>query len=606
MRKKEKRMHKLKLNLLLFFILFIAALFRFYKINWDEGFHFHPDERMITIVSEQINLPKNIYEFFTAKSPLNPNFFAYGSLPIYLLRFSSLLLSNLDPKFSTYQKMNLVGRGISTFSDLGTILVIYLIAKRVWNKRVGLYASIFYTLSAFPIQAAHFFAVDTLLSFLIITTIYRLIVLYEKPSLANSLYVGTFFGLSLATKVSATVLVVSIGVALTVDLLLIFIRKVRLTKLSPKIYKHFFNFILWSVTIFETPKRQVLIKEVLRIAKFGFSITLTSALTFLIFEPYALIDYKNFIQQTLSQHQMTKSAYTFPYTLQYVDTTPYIYHLKNLLLWGMEIPLGLLSIISVVWLISRLIKEVPKPGKEIQEAKILIIVSFTLIYFLVVGHFAIKFMRYLLPIYSTLCIISGYFIDKLMDRKSDILNKVYMLVFIFVVSSSLIWSSSFISIYSRPQTRIAATNWIIKNIPEGKAIAIEHWDDRVPLYGNYKFLEMPMYDPDSLATKWARVSENLQNADYLVIASNRLYTPLQKLTDCTKYEKCYPWTSLYYKQLFAGQLGFAKVAEFTSYPTVPLLNIEIVDDNSDESFTVYDHPKIMIFEKISSQSFLKN
>jgi len=42
------------------------------------------------------------------------------------------------------------------------------------------------------------------------------------------------------------------------------------------------------------------------------------------------------------------------------------------------------------------------------------------------------------------------------------------------------------------------------------------------------------------------------------------------------------------------------VAEFTSYPHIKIgsKQLEIIDDKADESFTVYDHPKIMIFKKV--------
>jgi hypothetical protein len=112
---------------------------------------------------------------------------------------------------------------------------------------------------------------------------------------------------------------------------------------------------------------------------------------------------------------------------------------------------------------------------------------------------------------------------------------------------------------------------------------------------------MPLYDPGSSLHKWEKINYNLEKADYIIIASNRLYVPLMKMTDCQKIlpGRCYDKTAEYYKKLFDGRLGFAKVAEFTSYPTIPILNWQILDDNADESFTVYDHPKVIIFQKYS-------
>jgi hypothetical protein len=56
-------------------------------------------------------------------------------------------------------------------------------------------------------------------------------------------------------------------------------------------------------------------------------------------------------------------------------------------------------------------------------------------------------------------------------------------------------------------------------------------------------------------------------------------------------------TARYYKNLFSGKLGFVKMAEFAQYPTIPIINYRIDDFSSDESFTVTDHPKVMIFKK---------
>jgi len=576
-------MNKFLKSRAIIFILLLGAIFRFYGLNWDQSSHLHPDERMITMVTTGIHLPQTAQEWstlLTAQSPLNPKFFPYGSFPIYLLKFSGWLFSSLDPRWTQYDWINLLGRGVSAAADLGAIFLIYLLGKNIWSARTGLWGALLYSLSVFPIQAAHFYAVDSLLGFFILATLYRLIRFYEKPIFKNALLVGICFGLSLATKVSATVLLAAIGAAFLADLFLILLKKIRRVKPAPKIYQQlrlFFPHLL----------------------KFGTIIIFFSVLTFLIFEPYALIDFPTFWRQTQEQQAMTKNAYVFPYTLQYVGTTPYLYHLKNLVLWGMGIPLGIISILATAYLIVRLIIEVPKPGRENQEAKILILVVFAIAYFLVVGRFAIKFMRYLLPLYPLLCLFSAWGLRSAIASRKKIISLAGKACLIIVLTSGFLWAVSFTSIYSQPNTRVLATEWINHNIPQGSKLAVEHWDDRVPMAGNYQFLEMPMYENDQSATKWQQVEKNLQQADYLILASNRLYVPLQKLADCQKYKVCYPKTAKYYQDLFAGRLGFQKIAEFTSYPRLELgtWKLEFADLSADESFTVYDHPRVIIFQK---------
>lgn len=215
-----------KLNNIFFLviILFISLFLRTIGLNWDQGHHLHPDERQITMVAENIKLPesRNIADIFSPDSSLNPKFFAYGSLPIYLLKFSGYLLSFINPNLISYDKINLVGRFLSAFFDTLTVLLVYLISIQLFgSNKKALMASLIYTLSVFPIQLSHFYAVDTLLTFFISLTLYRMIILYRHFSFKNSIIVGVCFGLALATKVSAFVLFIPIFVCFLSTLLLI-------------------------------------------------------------------------------------------------------------------------------------------------------------------------------------------------------------------------------------------------------------------------------------------------------------------------------------------------------------------------------------------------
>ena len=93
----------------------------------------------------------------------------------------------------------------------------------------------------------------------------------------------------------------------------------------------------------------------------------------------------------------------------------------------------------------------------------------------------------------------------------------------------------------------------------------------------------------------------------------------------------YPITYKYYEKLFDGSLGFEKMAEFSSRPNIHLPFIKIcltpplarygivayktqecklpgisfVDDYADEMFTVYDHPKVIIFKKVRPVNYLE-
>lgn len=560
------------ISLLLYFTLIFALMLRIFGLNWDQGSHLHPDERAIVLSILGLSFPQTINDFLQPTSSWNTHFFAYGSFPFYLLRLVGDLVGLLQKSYAGYDGIQLVGRLLSTLFDLGTIVVIYLLGRNLKNKITGLLASFLYSISVLPIQLSHFYAVDTPLTFFITLLLYLLVLFYEKPTVKKSLLIGVVFGFSLATKISSLVAFSAIGITLSIDFLLLFLR-------SPHHISH------WG------PHVPAFVKK---LCINGILIITLTALTYVILSPYTFIDADKFLQQTNEQSRMTKDAFTFPYTFQYALKIPYLYELKNIYLFGLGPIIGTLSLVGFFIFIHRS----ATAGKKIL-GKHMIILTFLLLYFGIVGGFAVGFMRYMLPLYPLFCLFGAVTLQRLFESY-PLRNKFFAVCYLLFAIFLLIWPLSFLHIYKSTHTRITATQWIHTHIPEGNTIALEHWDDGLPLSGieRYTVLTLPLYEPDT-DEKWAGIQDALSHTDYIILASNRLYTPLQKLTECNKLPqgRCYVRTTLYYQSLFNGLLGFKKIAEFSSYPTVPVLGWKIDDQGADESFTVYDHPKIFIFKK---------
>jgi len=525
---------------MIYFVVFLGFLLRIYGIFWDQGFHFHPDERMLIIVAERINFFKN----------LNPNFFNYGSLPIYLVKGVSQIVDIVfKTQFSNYQGMLYVGRSISVFSDLITLYFIYRLGQIIFKKeKIALLGALMYAIAFFPIQNSHFFVVDVLLNTQSVILVYLLIKLFnsrDKKYFKIVFFCGLVFATMMATK--------------------------------------FTSLILLPVVLTAIVYQPVLKKKYLA-TFYGLSVfTVCSSIFFFVFMPYAFINFPTFIKDVFLQTKMNSNPYIFPYTLQYVGTLPYLYYLKNIFLWGLGPIISLLSLVGIIFFIKNNVIK-----KHIMFSPHLLVIVFYLFYFLIIGRSSVKFMRYLLPLYPFLVLMAGYALSKTKINK------------LLIVLASL-WTMMFVNIYSKEHTRITASQWINKNIPKGTTLAIEHWDDQLPIFNGYqyKFVEMNLYDLPDDDIKWNVIGQKIKQADYIILASNRLYAPLQKLSDCQKYLNCYPKTAEYYKKLFRGELGFTKAAEFTVYPGIKIGNwkLEIKDDSADESFTVYDHPKVIIFKK---------
>ena len=276
----------------LLIILFAAAFtLRLYGINWDNGYHFHPDERMLIMVAERI-------EFF---SQLNPDFFNYGTLPIYILvGISQIIELTTNIHVANYDGMLYVGRFLSVINEMLVLLLIYKISKLLFKEKyIALLAAFFYTFSFFPIQNAHFFISDTFLNLFASLLLYLLLLYYKKPTSKKMLIISIVFAAAITTKVTAVVFVPLI--------LLVFFLKNTGTVLKKVLSTIQVSVIFGSVTLF-----------------FSF-----------IFMPYAFLKADIFIRDILLQLQMNSDAYIFPYTLQYVGTFPYLYYLKNIAIYGL-------------------------------------------------------------------------------------------------------------------------------------------------------------------------------------------------------------------------------------------------------------------------------
>lgn len=534
-------------------ILFFSFLLRITNFNWDSSYSFQPDERMIGFVVEKLNW--DLQNFFSSNSKMNPEFFAYGSFPIYLLWIVKGSFVFFFAQWLMFDEILNLGRVISAFFDTLSVLIIFVLVKQIANKngnRIAFFSAGIYAIMVLPIQLSHYYAVDTLLNLGFWTGLFLTIYYGRKRSKFRLALLAGVIGMTVATKITGIIIVLPI----TIHLMLI--HKTRLVN----------GF-----------------KEII-------SLLIISGVVFAVLMPYAFVDWENFYIQIKEQSKLFYDAYAFPYTLQYVGTFPYVYFLKNIFFWGSGLAVSILSVLGIfIFFIGKF-----KTKSKINLCTTLII-STVLIYFLYMGYSEVKFNRYMLPIYPAIAIAAGYAVNSATLRLENGTKKVVILV---IFGALLVYPLAFISTYFQTDTRSQASEWINNNIIPGSTIAIEHWDDRVPIDNKniYNFVELKIYDQPDDEAKWSEINQQLSRSDYIVIASNRLYRPVQKLNNCDLYRVCYPVASKYYQNLFNGNANFEKIAEFKNEIRIPFTNIIFDDRNADESFTVYERPDVFIFKKI--------
>jgi YYY domain-containing protein len=620
----------------LLIVVALALALRFYGINWDQGFAWtpHPDERAILMKVDALAPPAlgDLGVLLDAdESPWNPRWFPYGSFPLYLLKGVQLTYGLLPGPDIT--DLRIAGRTISALADVATVVVVFAVGSTVYSRRVGLLAAALVSLAVIHIQLSHFFAVDTLMALFAVLSMYFLIRVAREGRLRDSGLAGLFVGLGLATKISMAPILGAFAVAHLV-------------------------FALGLVN--GGPGRSTFLTVRVQTAAGGLLFGgLAAALAFLIAQPYTILDWGRFYGDFIEQSEMVRRIRDYPYTRQYVDTTPYLYQVRQLATWGLGWPVGVLAwsgtlfvsvrgmrpahglvylgvgwalpmavllmsntfagmLVSATIALSALVASLPLRRDDTRMDVLLL--AWVAPYFLITGSFEVKFLRYMIPIAPFLLLFGAKLalsLWELAQRRRGtplgvIARPIVVAMFALVLGGSAFYGVSYLGVYNDTHPAVAASNWINGNVREGSLILKEHWDEGLPNMSHYRVSELPLYDPDTPG-KLSIIAGELSRADYLVLFSNRLYGTIPRLGER------YPVSQEYYRLLFTGQLGYELEEQFASYPE--LLGVSFVDETfsrpdlpdpaalaradgpavplnlgfADESFSVYDHPKVLVF-----------
>src|SRR6185369_13427126 len=212
--------------------------------------------------------------------------------------------------------------------------------------------------------------------------------------------------------------------------------------------------------------------------------------------------------------------------------------------------------------------------------------------FLYHGLTLVKSVRYFYPAYPALAALTGIAFWSWLARARFL--PLARAVAYAVLAGTFLWAVAFSSIYRRTNTRVAATRWIYAHVPPGSAFGNESWDDGLPMpdpagdVTRYAGPSLALFDPDS-PRKVEELVDALSKSDWVAVTSGRVYTNVTRVPDV------FPMSIAYYRALFDGSLGFDLQGDFTSYPSLGPLRFS--DDRSEEQFTVYDHPRVLLFKK---------
>ncbi|HVN85606.1 MAG TPA: DUF2298 domain-containing protein [Candidatus Binatia bacterium] len=557
-------------------VVVFAGLVRCSFVSWDQHHFFHPDERAIAEAVQRISLGWSDFR-------LDPKFFAYGSLPFYLTRAVVDALAHVAPHLASYDGIIATGRVVSGVAGTLTVVVLILLGARLYNLSVGILAGFLLAACPLHVQNSHFMATDIALTLAVLVALFAQINLVRSGRLLDAVWVGVTLGIALACKFSALPLLAPLAVTLAIRartdgfgrialyaplILLIAVGVFAIGE--PYAFATFNPIALVTLFVQAMPRALAVIRST------DPELHGVRGAVEVLFRAISAPAYASSI---LEQSHMVSNAGLLPYTNQYVGTPKYGYELTQIVLWCMAPPLGL----AAVWATGR---RAVNFWRERSEE--IVLLAWVVPFFLVSGWFEVKFIRYLLPIYPIMILFAAEWLVRLRAR-GGMVGRVLSLI---VTVGTLLALFAFMSIYARPHTVVSASEWVYKFVPTGSKILSQDWDEGFPFSfpgmgpERYKITNFGYYEPDN-PTKIRKLAGHLAESDYIAFQTKRLYGAL------TQAAQKYPLSSNYFYLLFAGDLGYTLVHEEASRPSV--FGIEFPDELADESFTVYDHPKVLIF-----------
>ena len=520
----------------------VGGFLCFYKLNWGEGYFFHPDEYHIVGA---------VARLLSGGLSTNPKLFSYGSFSIYLIylthQAASFFLNIKNPNIF------LIGRFLAALFSTLTLINIYLISRKIFMKNNTLPILSVITAVFVPglIQQAHFSTPESFMTFWITLSSYFLILYYEKEKMLYLILSAIFLGISGGCKISAFAA---------------------------------FPFII-LLLLFTRIKKETIKKNLQNTILFAF-ITLVS---FLMVFPYAFIDYKNFIQTTMYESSLSLGKLMVFYTRSFNNSLPVVFQLTKIYPYTLGIFLTLFSFVGV--LIASI--TYPKSRSKLKIGVLILLVYFYS-YFFFNSFLFTKWTRFIHQTIPYLIIFAFVGVDKILQQFKNPKAKDLLLITFstLIVFPTFLWGTMFFSIYKNKDVRSSASEWLVKNTTKDSVILTETGNTlEVPLWGTYKIIPFDFYNLDHNPILYSKLISDIGSSDYFIIQSRRIYLNHNK----DEFPKVYN----FYNSLFSGNLGFEEIKTFSSFPSLNVgsLRFQINDERAEETWSVFDHPVIYVFKK---------
>jgi len=433
----QKKIYRTILIVLVLTIISLRLPMLFYGIPFDLGAE---DENGFIGCALNYGASKNLRPILS----WYPAFYSYIlaiSFVIYYL--ISLLFGSVS---NTYEfaveyllhpgYFNFVGRIISILFSASSIVLLYFCGKKYKDPITGFYAAVLFTFSKFILWRTSWALPDSTYILMSILSIYFILRFSKYKGNKNIILSGLFCGLAISTKYN-------VGTLMTV------------------------GFMGVIIACYQSGKN--LFENVLRILKtlplYYYLIFVTVG--FILGSPYWITDIQGSIaglKWEIGRLSLEKSGTDF-----YLSKIPYIWIASELII--SETSFGILIILTFAYSVYRSIKG---------DTSFYLFLPYLIFTIIMIGKQQKHSLHYLLPAFPVFMLVAGKTLsDLIVNNKKKVLSVSVLLfiILLFPIYHILNYSSSFMI----KDTRVAAREWILENLPFGSAIAIGRTTNAPPL-----------------------------------------------------------------------------------------------------------------------------
>lgn len=469
----KNKIFGLIIDILLLLVIGLGVFFRFYNMNWDSGALLHPDEYGLTNTLTQLHMPSSVSDYFNTRiAPMSPynkydaagetiangpdNTMRWGQLPMLIIRTAAEALNRTG-----YQELRTLGRYLSAMFNVGSIIVLFLIGIKLFDRRIALLSCAFFSLCVQSIQQSHFMTVDNFAVFFTMLTLLSAVSIAQGQYLErdeNGIYkmsrsgwfamarFGLFLGLTICCKVNLAMLGLVLAPA-------VFISFADVKLVSRKDFGRIIT--LAAVSALTAIAVMVLACRLFQPMMFRAKTGNTSLFTFAL-NP----DWVRSMNVAATESGGVGGG---PPSEQWSHRPAFFFAWENQVLWGMGLPLGL-----AVWIFLIAGWVYMFRGKDKKVWKNLLLPLFwATLFFLFMSTRFVKNNRYFLPVYPSFCLAAAWGLVTWFRNSGKTLSRVLCcLAGIIVLGGTLVWSGAFMrSVYGQKHSRVEAVEWIYDNIP---------------------------------------------------------------------------------------------------------------------------------------------